>query len=422
MDTYQTVSHLSILHLYDKVQIDSERGIVIAKILVLDDEPDFELLITQYFRLKILQKKLLFIFTHNSQEALAKLKEDPEISIVVTNVNIPNIDVLELLEHISLMLDRFCKAIVISAYGDMANVRMAMNRGAFDFIMKPIDFSDLELTIERLIEQSEMSKEALENKKALADIERQLDIARTIQQSFIPHHFNPLPGVKNFAMFGKMLPAKHVGGDFFDFFPIGKHKLGLIIADVSGKGVPAALFMAVTRTIIRTIAMKAESPLETVQETNRLLNYENETSLFVTAFYAVFDTQTGELRFSNAGHNPPFILTAEGQLTEIGKHQGLPLGVLSDPELSTKVPYSEKTVKLEKNDTLILYTDGVTEAMDSTFKLFGQEKLMDVLKPLYQKPLTEIVDTILESIKEHGGKAAQSDDCTLLALRYLGTS
>lgn len=392
---------------------------MVAKILILDDEPDFELLITQFFRLKILQKKMTFIFVHNSADALEKLKDDQEISIVVTNVNIPNIDVLELLEHISL-LDRFCKAIVISAYGDMSNVRMAMNRGAFDFIMKPIDFSDLELTIERLIEQSEISNEALENKKALADIERQLDIARTIQQSFIPHHFNPLPDIKTFSVFGKMLPAKHVGGDFFDFFPIGNHKLGLTIADVSGKGIPAALFMTVTRTILRTIAMKVDSALETIKETNTILNYENETSLFVTAFYAIFDTKTGELKFSNAGHNPPYILSSNGDLVEIGKHQGLPLGILSDSELSNKVPYTEKSIQLKKNDTLILYTDGVTEAMDSSFNIFGQERFASLLHPLANKPLDEIVDTILNSIKKHGGKAAQSDDCTLLTLRYFG--
>lgn len=390
-----------------------------TKILVLDDEPDFELLISQFFRAKIQQKKLEFLFTDSSQEAMAKLAEDPEISIVLINTNIPTGDVLELLEKISLR-DQFCKAIVISAYGDMANVRMAMNRGAFDFIMKPIEFSDLELTIDRLIEQSILSKEASETKKALADIERQLDIARTIQQSFIPHHFNPMPTVKNFEIFGKMLPAKHVGGDFFDFFPIDDRHLGFVIADVSGKGVPAALFMAVTRTIIRTIAMKTESPLETIIETNRLLNYENETSLFVTAFYGVFNTLTGELKYSNAGHNPPYLLSEDQTLVEIGKHQGLPLGVLDEPELSKKLPYSENKVQLQKNDTLILYTDGVTEAMNTAYKMFGSEKLSKVIKSLPGKSLREIVDIILESVKQHGGDAVQSDDCTLLALRYKG--
>lgn len=387
-----------------------------TKILVLDDEPDFELLITQFFRAKIQQKKLEFLFTDTSHEAMAKLEEDPEISIVLININVPT---SELLDKIALR-DPFCKAIVISAYGDMANVRAAMNRGAFDFIMKPIEFSDLELTIDRLIEQSILSKEASETKKALADIERQLDIARTIQQSFIPHHFNPMPSVKNFEIFGKMLPAKHVGGDFFDFFPIDDRHLGFVIADVSGKGVPAALFMAVTRTIIRTIAMKTESPLETINETNKLLNYENETSLFVTAFYGVFNTLTGELKFCNAGHNPPYLLTDNQTLEEIGKHQGLPLGVLDEPELSNKLPYSENKIQLQKNDTLILYTDGVTEAMNTSYKMFGIEKLSKVIKSMPGKSLREIVDIILESVKQHGGNAAQFDDCTLLALRYKG--
>lgn len=390
-----------------------------TKILVIHDEPDFELLILQFFREKIGQKRLAFIFCQTSNQALRILKEEMEIGIVVTNVNIPNIDVLELLEKIS-QLDRFCKAIVISAYGDMTNVRMAMNRGAFDFIMKPIDFSDLELTIERLIEQRELSKEASRTKKNLAEIEKQLDIARTIQQSFIPHNFNPLPDLKNFELYGKMVSAKQVGGDFFDFFPIEKQRLGLIVADVSGKGVPAALFMAMTRTIFRTIALKTDSPLETVRETNRLLNYENETSQFVTAFYGILDLKTGILKYSNAGHNPPCLLTEQKEVVEIGKHQGIPLGVLAEPELSNKMPYEEKIIQLKKNDTLIFYTDGVTEAMNSKFQLYGFEKLSTTLKPLSKNPLKEIVEAVLEDIRKHEGTSPQYDDCTLLALRYLG--
>lgn len=390
-----------------------------TKILVVDDEPDFELLITQFFRTKIQQNLFRFIFADSVQEALGILKSDPEISIVITNLNDPGNELMLLLEKVAL-LDQFCKVIVISAYGDMANVRMAMNRGAFDFIMKPIDFSDLDLTIERLVKQSALSKEALENKKALADIERQLDIARTIQQSFIPHNFNPMPSLPSIEIFGKMLPAKHVGGDFFDFFPLDDQHIGFIIADVSGKGVPAALFMAVTRTIIRTIAMKTNSPLETVQETNKLLNYENETSLFVTAFYGVINCITGEMSYSNAGHNPPYLLSEDNTVTEIGRQQGLPLGVLSEPELSNRLPYTERSLQLKANDTLILYTDGVTEAMNISYKMFGEKKLTKILQTITDKSLEEIVDIILESVKKHGGKAAQSDDCTLLALRYKG--
>lgn len=389
-----------------------------AKILVIHDEPDFELLISQYFREKIQQNKFSFIFCNNSTEAFEIVKNDTDIGIIITNVNIPNIDVLEFLEKISL-LDRFCKAIVISAYGDMSNVRMAMNRGAFDFIMKPIDFSDLGLTIERLIEHRELSKEAAENKKNLTDIERQLDFARTIQQSFIPHNFNPIPESKSFEIYGKMLAAKQVGGDFFDFFPINKHLLGFIVADVSGKGIPAALFMAVARTVLRTIAMKTDSPLETVKEANRLLSFENETSQFVTAFYAILDVKTGLLKFSNAGHNPPFLIT-DNKVIEIGQNHGLPLGVLQDPDLSNKIPYVEKSIQLKKNDTIVLYTDGVTEAMDRNFQIYGTEKLSKALKSLANKPLQEIIDTILEDIKRHGGTSAQYDDCTILTLRYLG--
>lgn len=389
------------------------------KILVVDHETDFELLIRQYFREKIIHNHYQFVFTHSLEEALSRLEKDPEIQIVICDLKIISGEGLDLLKKIS-TLDRFCKAIVISAFEDMATVRLSMNLGAFDFIMKPINFKDLENSIDRLMEVSRLANEAGKLKSEFTDLEKQLDVARSIQQSFIPHNLDPLPEVKTFELFGTMIPAKHVGGDFFDFFPLSDYQLGIVMADVSGKGVPAALFMAVSRTVIRSIATQTASPLETMKKANHLLNYENETSLFVTAFYGIFDARAGEVTFCNAGHNPPLLLTKEGSFREFQMDQGLPLGILNGDELNKRVPFHEHTLKMNRGETLVLYTDGITEAMRIDHSLFGLKRFEDVLKKNAQKPLSELIEKVMNNIQSFTHNAPLSDDCTLLCLRFLG--
>ena len=185
-----------------------------TKILVVDDEEDVELLIRQKFSKQLKSKELEFIFASNGIEALQTLFKDPEINIILADINMPEMDGLTLLSHLP-ELKRIFKAIIISAYGDMSNIRKAMNNGACDFITKPIDFKDLEITITNAIEQYTSSQRALEAENRLSDIERELHIAYTIQQSIIPHEFSPFPDNSNFSLLGKMIPAKEVGGDFF---------------------------------------------------------------------------------------------------------------------------------------------------------------------------------------------------------------
>lgn len=391
-----------------------------TKILLVDQEPDFELLIKQFFRAKILSGKLEFYFCRFWTDALQLLNNDPGIHIVIVDVRTGQDDGLQLLEKIA-AFDRFCKAIVISALGDMATVRRAMNHGAFDFLMKPVDFNDLDKSISRLEEHAHLYTETKEMQKELHDLEKQLDVARGIQQSFLPRHFNPMPERQTFELYGSMSSAEHVGGDFFDFFPVDSNHLGLVIADVSGKGVPAALYMAVSRTIIRTLALQTKSAIETVQEANHLLNQDNETSLFVTAFYAILNVTTGELVYCNAGHNTSLILTAAGAVEMLPMDQGLPLGILNGAELQSRVPYKENRTQLKKGDTLIMYTDGVTEAMNPENVAYGLDRFETALRKCKGLPLAEINQRILGDIHAFTGQAPQSDDCTLLALRFNGT-
>ncbi len=384
-----------------------------TKILVVDDEPDIELLIRQKFAKQLKTKELEFIFASNGSEALKTLHQDKDISIILTDINMPEMDGLVLLSHLP-ELKRIFRAVIISAYGDMSNIRKAMNRGASDFITKPIDFKDLEITIFNSIEQYLILKKAMEAQTMLSDLEKELAIANSIQQSIIPHQFKPYPTNDNFEVLGTMIPAKQVGGDFFDFFPLDQNRLGFLIADVSGKGIPAALFMAMSRAVIRTLAQRSISPQECLKEANRILCLDNDTCMFVTAFYGIFDIESGQIECSNAGHNPPYILSTDGSLKEIARYEGIPLGVL---EQST---YSQHSFKLNKDDCLVLYTDGIVEAMNPQSQLYTEERFEVSLKKFHKgESLFMLITHILDDLHHFTAGAIQSDDIALLCLRLL---
>lgn len=392
---------------------------MVQKILVVDDEPDIELLVRSKFRKKIKDKELEFVFACNGIEALAMLEKDPELSVILTDINMPEMDGLTLLTNLP-KLNRVLKTIVISAYGDMSNIRSAMNLGAADFIMKPIDFQDLEVTISKIILQCQETKEALETKLKLTSIEKELEIARLLQQAMLPKSFTPMASNNSFSLFGKMIPAREVGGDFFDFFPVSDDKLALVIADVSGKSIGAALFMAISKALIRAIAPRCHSVEEVMRNANALLAYENESSMFVTAFCAIFDINTGEFSYCNAGHNPPYIISKEGACRQIGSLEGMALGICESAEVDKVAPYSKRQDRLQVGEVLLLYTDGITEAMNQQGKIFGEKLLEKVLSQSKDLDLPQIIEAILAAVNDFAGEEEQSDDETLLGLKFLG--
>src|ERR1051325_6158617 len=213
-----------------------------VKILVVDDEPDLELLIRQKFRRQIRNDEFRFVFAQNGVEALQKLEENADIEIVLTDINMPEMDGLSLLVRLN-ELNLLLKAVIVSAYGDMENIRTAMNRGAADFLTKPIDFQDLEITVNKTLKQLQVLKEAVQTHDQLLAIRHELEIARNIQQAILPRTFPAFPERKDFDLFAAMLPAREVGGDFYDFFLIDNDRLGFVIGDVSGKGVRGAIFL-----------------------------------------------------------------------------------------------------------------------------------------------------------------------------------
>ncbi len=381
------------------------------KILVVDDEPDLEPLMLQRMRRAIRAGRYAFVFASNGVEALERLNEDEDIDMVLSDINMPQMDGLTLLEQIP-KVDPNIRSVIISAYGDMKNIRTAMNRGAFDFVTKPIDFKDLQVTIDRTVRHMVEWREALESRDRLIAIQNELDVASKMQQSILPTRFPESP---TYQVSGSMEPARNVGGDFFDIIPLEDGRIGLAIADVSDKGVPAALFMMSSRTLLRGAAIGSPDPGEVLGEVNHLLYENNEAAMFVTVFYAVFDPASGEFLYANGGHNSPLIVNADGNSTLLPLTGGIALGMIPD------IQYQHNTVTLAPGDTVVLYTDGVTEAMNDKQEEFGVERLHEVFVAAPPGDAREANLAVFQAVKAFVGDTPQSDDITCLALRHEGT-
>lgn len=383
-----------------------------SKILFVDDEPDVEVLMKQRFRKQMREGKLLLSFARNGVEALEVLENDPEIRLVISDINMPEMDGLTLLKNIN---GRFPKVIpiIVSAYGDMNNIRAAMNLGAFDFVTKPINFDDLNVTIDKTINHIQSLIEAQKTRSRLDGILHDLNVATEIQQSILPRDF---VSDSNLEMFAKMTPAKEVGGDFYDFFWLDadKNHLAIVIADVSGKGVPAALFMTVTRTLIRAHAANHNTASsECMIKVNNALNRENTNVMFVTTFYGILDVTTGILSYTNAGHNPPYIVRKNAGVEIMDKKHGMALGVMED------LPYGSDNVTLNPGDIFFTYTDGVTEAETSEGQQYGEKRLTENLNTHRDLATSELINTIKTDITTFAAGYPQSDDITMLTVRFL---
>ena len=384
------------------------------KILSVDDEPDLEVLLSHYFRRKIRKGEYEFTFAHNGLEALKLMVEHPDFDIVLSDINMPEMDGLTLLSKINELRNPAQKCIMVSAYGDMKNIRTAMNRGAFDFATKPIDMEDLSLTIEKAVEEVNYIKQTQREHLQLESIQSDLAVAGEIQKAILPCRFPPFPEIKSLDIYASMTPAKEIGGDFYDFFRLDDDRIGLVIADVSGKGVPAALFMAVSNTLLRSISMTKDNSQDCIDELNRLLCRVNVNSMFVTVFYGILNHRTGELDYTNGGHNPAYILRGKnGELERLGRFPNLVVGGFED------FSYKSESAQLNPGDSLFLYTDGITEAFDAKDEAFGDERLEDSLVELYHDDAKTIIEGVYADLGEFIGDRTQSDDITMLVVKRL---
>ncbi|MGD9765017.1 MAG: PP2C family protein-serine/threonine phosphatase [Candidatus Binatia bacterium] len=266
----------------------------------------------------------------------------------------------------------------------------------------------------QLQEQVAALERAVQEHNELIAIRRELDVARNIQASILPRTFPPFPERADVDIFAAMVPAHEVGGDFYDFFFLDPHRLGFAIADVSGKGVPAALFMAMSRTVLKAVALEGGSPGECLERVNRLLCSDNDAEMFVSLFYGILDSRSGAITYANGGHNPPFVLRADGSAEALPSAGGTVLGVLDGAR------YQTAALRLRPAEGVVLYTDGVTEAMDGADRLFSAERLHALLQGANGMSAETAIRAVFEAVDRHAAGAPQSDDITALAIRYLG--
>ncbi|NDJ13859.1 MAG: GAF domain-containing protein [Acidobacteriia bacterium] len=257
---------------------------------------------------------------------------------------------------------------------------------------------------------------AVRDREQLSAIQKELDTARTIQHSLVPRTFPPFPERTDFDLHAQMTSAKAVGGDFFDFFLIDEDHLGVVIGDVSGKGTPSALYMAVTRTHVKTTALRGMRPEACLHEVNRHLVSEKASSMFATCFYGILNIQTGDFNYCNAGHNPPLLLRVDGTVEVVPAEGGLPLGMFGG------MPYSGDSVRLGPGDALYLFTDGVSEANNAALDDYTEERLAATLSQTAVLGCREMIDYVMADVLEFAAGAPQSDDITMVALRRSSVS
>jgi len=246
-------------------------------------------------------------------------------------------------------------------------------------------------------------------------IESELRIAAAIQMDLVPRTFPPFPRRHDLDLYAALEPAREVGGDFYDFMLLDDDRLVLAIADVSGKGVPAALLMAVGRSFLRSLVREGGSPAEILAALNDELAAENEASMFITMFLATVDLRSGSVRYASAGHNRPFHVGRDGDVEQVPHVRGVALGAMPG------MVYEEAELSLRPGDALFLYTDGASEAMNARDEVFGEDRLGEELAACHGATCEDAIGRILTALHEYAGDTEQWDDITMVAFRYLGS-
>lgn len=259
----------------------------------------------------------------------------------------------------------------------------------------------------RLRQLIEELTDALKAKTAFMALQQELDIAARIQKSVLP---KPMEPTERFEIAGRMIPAKEVGGDYYDFFMLSPDRLAMTVADVSGKGVAAAFFMAITRTLLRATTALVTDPSTTINRLNEILSADNDEAMFVTMFYGVINLQTGEMTYVSAGHNPPLLRRAAGGLEVLPQTGGVALGVVEGFE------FPSKKVTLGAGDMLFMFTDGVTEAAKIDGSLYGDDRLETLFGGLAKDRPADVIDTVVADVRVFEDGAPQADDITCVAL------
>ena len=255
-------------------------------------------------------------------------------------------------------------------------------------------------------------KETQKEHAALQSLQSDMETAGEIQRAILPNRFPPFPELANkLDIAASMTAAKVIGGDFYDFFRLDEDRMGFVIADVSGKGIPAALFMAVSNTLLRSVALVSENSAQCLTEVNNLLTRASVNSMFVTVCYGILNHKTGDIEFTNAGHTPAYILQADGQVKEVEQYANFVAGGIED------FPYRSNTTRLEPGEAIVLYKDGVTEAFNAEKEEFGVKRLESSLTELCYADAANVISGVHDDLQDFIQDTEQSDDITMLVIK-----
>lgn len=360
------------------------------------------------------------ITTADDGQAALDLLRERDFDLILLDVMMPKLDGYGVLQQLKAegRLHNL-PVVMISALNEISSVVRCIELGADDYLPKPFDPVLLKARVGASLEKKRLRDEV---RAHLARMEEELKSARQLQMSMVPTTFpNPTPK-RPIEIFATMEPAREVGGDLYDFYETEDGKLCFLIGDVSDKGVASALFMVRTKNLIRLITRlgrgangAALEPSEIIGMVNRELCADNAGMMFVTVFFGMLEPATGELRFTSAGHNPPYQLQA-GDLVALTGCKGRALGVRAD---ST---YETGRLNVAAGDVIFLYTDGITEAANRASELFAEERLELVLRQSSNRRSDELVKAMVSAVHDFAGGASQSDDIAVMAIRRLDAS
>jgi len=375
--------------------------------LVIDDNPQTEWLLRRGFEMIGANIEKDFVFADCDEAALRIIERDESFDIAFVSIDSPQINGLELFKKIPNKKFRVPR-IALTDNRDIAVVRKAMNDGAADFLVRPFTFEDIAATMERVFRQVERRRRAWEQEAELSSIRREISIAADIQQRILPKKFPDWDGLDIHA---EVFPAKDMGGDFYDVFSLPHERVGLVIADVSGKSVPAAFYMAVARTLMRANGPHFDDPADCLAAVNGMLCRHEIPGMFVSVFYAILNPRTGEIRYANGGHPPPILRAADGSIVAVEGGEGTVLGV------TVELDYESDALTLASGELIYMCTDGVWEAFDNKRNQFGMERLCRCLADCAGRSAADFAGAVNSAVSGFTDGAPTHDDITSLIVR-----
>ena len=383
------------------------------KILVVDDERlNINVLVD------LLKPDYKMMAAKNGEQALKAVRIANPPDLILLDIMMPEMDGYEVCRRLKADdATRDIPVIFVTAMGETSDETKGLEVGAVDYLTKPISPPIVQarvkthLALKRNMAELQQAYSIIEAQKER--MEEELNVGRDIQMSMVPQKFPAFPDRDEFSIHAALHPAREVGGDFYDFFFIDENRLCVCIGDVSGKGVPAALFMAVTRTLIKARATDDTSTASIITRVNDEISRDNKAYMFITIFLGILNTVTGELIYTNAGHNPSLIRRAKGAVERLDPLHGPVVGAKKG------LAYKEDSVSVSEGDVLLMYTDGVTEARNRAEEFFEEQRLTDLFSTGEFDSAEAVVETTVSKVKQFEDGADQFDDITVMALQFL---